>query len=306
MWLLAEGAQAMAESGAKPGAEHEFLTIHPWGVSLHLDTLIFTWLAAGILLILALRARRGTAPIPTGLKALFENVYFFYKDLAESLMGAEGRKYVPLAMTIFLYVLFMNYMGAIPGFKPPTADLNTTLAMAIITFCAFIGIGIHKSMVIAGRPKGAAASQDHGAPAGPERLNVLGGIGRWLAHYVQPVPQLMQSVGWPMVFMLPLFLVLNIVEELARLISLSMRLFGNVMGEHKALSIFLLLVISLNDVFKSFSGAGKVALMAFTGPVFWASSLFIMALGLLAGMIQAFIFAVLTLSYISHAVAEEH
>jgi len=265
---------------------------------------IMTWLAVAFLIVMASLARPKIGLIPKGLAALFEHVYAYFADLAEGMIGEQGKRYVPFIMTVFLFVLCSNWMGLIPGLEAPTSSLNTTLAMAIVSFLAFNFYGIRRSM------ENALA---HGTGSKPALL--FRGFVRWLAHFIEPTPTLWHSLEGGMKYvMVPplclLFLFLNIVEEVARLVSLSMRLFGNMMGEHKAVfTLWALVIVFESQMMQAprtlagvFAGFGQGVLML----VIWGSSLFVTLIGTLAGFIQAFIFAILTLYYISHAVADGH
>jgi F0F1-type ATP synthase membrane subunit a len=102
---------------------------------------------------------------------------------------------------------------------------------------------------------------------------------------------------------------LNVVEEFARLISLSIRLYGNIFGEHEVKTQLTSTLSGFLGQSESAFQAGSVGGGAGYGMMsllLWGSSFFVLCVGALAGFIQAFIFFVLTLSYISHVVAEDH
>lgn len=199
------------------------------------------------------------------------------------------------------------------GFESPTASYNTTLALALISFFAFNWLGIRKNVF----PKwGAGSSHEHDHEGDAHAHHSSGGIVgffEWLGHYVQPLPMLWRSLDAPLKYflcppLLLLFICLNISEELARILSLSLRLFGNISGEHQV-------KVSLLNVMRGFlsqSLAGfKVASFAgpswlFVGGLIWGVSLFATLLGALAGFVQAMVFMMLSLVYIAHAVADEH
>ena len=199
-------------------------------------------------------------------------------------------------------------------FEPPTASYNTTLALALISFFAFNWLGIRKSMF----PKwGASESHGHEHEGDAHAHHSSGGIVgffEWLGHYVQPLPMLWRSLDAPLKYflcppLLLLFIGLNISEELARILSLSLRLFGNISGEHQV-------KVSLLNVMRDFLGqslAGFKVGNFLAGPswlvvggLIWGVSLFETLLGALAGFVQAMVFMMLSLVYIAHAVADEH
>ncbi|MBI2251505.1 MAG: F0F1 ATP synthase subunit A [Armatimonadetes bacterium] len=274
----------------------EFYTKEILGFKLHLDTLLYSWGLILFLIFLSWLASKKFKIIPLGFQGVFEIIYDYLNNLAEGMIGKDSKEYIPLVMTIFLFVLVSNWLGLIPGFIPPTRDINTTLALAIVSFLSFNYFGIKSSYLI--------LAHHQGKPKGLKNflIFIIKGFWKWFSHFFQPTPALWNSLeGVLKYLMVPflclLFFILNIIEEFARVISLSIRLMGNIMGEHLAVSILLGLL---------FMVAKLDFVSAVTTPIIWASSAFVMIIGALTGFIQALIFAVLTLSYIAHAVAEEH
>jgi len=257
--------------------EIEWYTVNWLGYKFHLDTLFYSWLAFLVILVFALLARRSIRTVPGKLGCLFEHIYAYFLDLASSMIHKQPERYVPFIMTIFLFVLACNWMGLIPTFIPPTRDYNTTLALALISFFAFNFYGIRRAM------------EDNKAAG----KGVWGGFVTWISHFIQPVPEIWRSLEGPMKyiltpFLLVLFIILNIMEELMRILSLSVRLMGNILGEHLVLGVLLYLALFITQIWLR--------------PMNWATSTFVCLLGALTGFIQAFVFAVLSLSYISGAV----
>jgi F0F1-type ATP synthase membrane subunit a len=194
-------------------------------------------------------------------------------------------------------------------FEAPTASYNTTLALALISFFAFNWFGIKKNCF-----PSKDVQHAEGDAHGHHSSNPVTGFGHWLLHYIQPTPMLWSSMDGALKYCLVpllgiLFLCLNIVEEVARILSLSLRLFGNISGEHQV-------KLTLLDVMRSFlqqSAIGFKAGNLVMGPawlgvsgIIWGASLFAMLLGTLAGFVQAMVFTMLSLVYIAHAVADEH
>ncbi len=206
-------------------------------------------------------------------------------------------------------------------FEAPTGSYNTTFALAFISFLAFNWYGIRKHVfpswekqpvvLTHGEDEEHEGHDDHHHHPSP---GGIAGFFVWLGHYVQPTPMLWRSLDGPTRYLLVpllglLFIGLNIVEELARLLSLSLRLFGNISGEHAVAQNLLMVLyqflgqslVALRDGIL-YSGVGW---MMVAGLV-WGASVFVTLLGTLAGFIQAMIFAVLSLVYIAHAVADDH
>lgn len=198
------------------------------------------------------------------------------------------------------------------AYEAPTVSFNTTLALAIISFLAFNYYGIKKNVL----PSAGGHAHDHdGDDHHHHSTGGFMGFINWVLHFMQPIPMLWGSLEGAMKYLLipPLFVLfvcLNIVEELARILSLSIRLFGNISGEHQV-------KVNLLSVMQQFLGSSlqgfKTGAILTTGPGFfalagliWGASIFATLLGALAGFIQAMVFTILSLVYIAHAVADEH
>ena len=290
------------------------------GLGLHEWCLI--WSTAFVLLIVvgsAMVARLQTGLVPKGMGACFEHMFDWLEGISVGFMGPEGRTYVPLAMSFFLFILISNWVGLVPWpsfeahgeevafFESPTASVSTTLALAILSFLAFNLLGIKKRVFPPRPPHGQAAehgqeqAHDHGhhdhlAPGG------LMGMWTWIAHFWHPTPKLwkefqggLKIIVFPLFF---LFLSLNFIEEWARIMSLSLRLYGNIYGEHVAKAN---MVHTMDTMFHQGDVIGLTVFVL----VFGACA-FVTILGALAGFVQAMVFAMLSLSYIAHAVADEH
>lgn len=189
--------------------------------------------------------------IPGTMQALLELVVEGLDDFIESQMGHVGRAFLPFLGSLFIYILFMNLIGQIPLFHSPTANYNTTLALTLIVFLV---------------------TQYQG-------IKTRGPVG-YIRHFV----------GDPL-WMAPIFFPLHIIQEfLARPLSLSVRLFGNLMGEHTVLAIFI--------------GFSPLLLGFIPIPI----QLPIVLLDMLCATLQAIIFFLLACFYISSAmgVHDEH
>jgi len=201
----------------------------------------YSWLAMAILIGLALAARfslKKTAP--TGVQNLLETIVSALKNTVEELMGPEGIHYLSLIGSLFLFILVCNLQGLIPGFDSPTANINTTLALALVSFSATHYIGIKR----------------HGIA--------------YIKHFMGPM--------WGLA---PLMLPIELISHMARIMSLTFRLFGNMVAKHK-----LLLVLAL--------------LAPYIAPVP------ILGLGLLVAFVQAYVFTLLTMLYLSGSIEEAH
>ena len=202
---------------------------------------IYSWVVMLILIVVGALSAKNLSLIPGKAQNLFEIIISGIENFMVSITGEEGRWFFPLAATIALYVFVSNMLGLIPGFFPPTANINTPLSCAIVVFVFthFIGVKYH-------------------------------GI-KYVKHFLGPS----LALAW---LMLPI----EVIGHLARVLSLTFRLFGNMMGHELVLMIL-------------FGLAG-----AFFAP------LPIMGLGILVCFIQAFIFFILSVMYFAGAMEEAH
>src|SRR3989339_104367 len=167
----------------------------------HLVVVSYSWFVMGLLALFSFLATRRMSIIPGGVQNVMETILGGFDDLVTETMGPEGRKFFPLIATLGLYILASNLIGLFPGFESPTANLNTTVSVAIVVFITTHVVGI--------------------------RLHGM----KYIKHFLGPI--------W---WLTPLMVVIEIVSHLARPLSLSVRLFGNIMGEDKVLAVVVLLV----------------------------------------------------------------
>jgi len=201
----------------------------------------YMWLCMVVLIFFGWLAGKSISMVPGNAQNVFETVVSGLEEFVVSITGEEGRKSFPLVITIFLFVLLGNLFGLLPGFFPPTASINTTLA------CALIAVGW--SHVI--------GLKYHGV--------------KYIKHFLGPIP-----------IMIPMFFPIEVVSHIARVLSLTFRLFGNMAGHELVVGILLLL-----------AGAFLVPLP-------------IMALGAFVALVQAFVFFLLATMYIAGALEEAH
>jgi len=229
---------------------------------IHLSWVLQAALLAGALLVFAgvLVRRRladpNAAVVPdegVSLRNLVEVIVEFLGGMAEERMGPDWRRYFPLVGTMFFFILLSNLMGLVPGLAGSTSDANTTWAWAILAWLFYTAIGI-------ARHKGKYIVKFMG-PSFMERK-----IGGRVIHF-----------RW----LAPVFLLLEIPLDLARMLTLAVRLLANMFADHTVIAVWLSLV-----------PIGVPALF--------------MGLGLIISFLQAFIFALLTMIYIGLALEEPH
>jgi F-type H+-transporting ATPase subunit a len=202
---------------------------------------IYSWVVMILLIIVFYIPGKALSMIPTKAQNLSELIISGIEEFMVSVTGEEGRWLLPLAATVFIYVLACNLIGLVPGFYPPTANLNTTgsCALTVVVFTHVIGLKYH----------------------GP----------KYIKHFMGPV--------W---WMIPIIFPIEVIGHIARILSLSFRLFGNMMGHELVLGIL-------------FALAG-----AFFAP------LPIMALGIFVAFVQAFVFFLLSIMYFTGAMEHAH
>jgi F-type H+-transporting ATPase subunit a len=106
------------------------------------DAIAYTWLVIVLLLLLSLLATKSLKSIPSGLQNFMEVVIGGIENMIVETMGEHGRPFFPLIATLAIFILVSNLIGLIPGFFPPTANINTTAACAIIVFLSTHIVGI--------------------------------------------------------------------------------------------------------------------------------------------------------------------
>ncbi|SNB47584.1 F0F1 ATP synthase subunit A [Geobacter sp. DSM 9736] len=106
------------------------------------DAIAYTWLIIVLLLIVSFLATKAIKTVPAGLQNFMEVVVGGIENMIVETMGEHGRPFFPLIATLALFILVSNLIGLIPGFFPPTANINTTAACAIIVFVATHIVGL--------------------------------------------------------------------------------------------------------------------------------------------------------------------
>ncbi len=106
------------------------------------DAISYTWLVILLLLVLSLLATSAIKSIPGAMQNFMETVILGIENMIVDTMGEHGRPFFPLIATLAIFVLVSNLIGLIPGFFPPTANINTTAACAIIVFVSTHVVGI--------------------------------------------------------------------------------------------------------------------------------------------------------------------
>lgn len=203
--------------------------------------LLYSWLFIIILIVVGRMAAKNLTLVPGKLQNVAEVIIEMIGNFQDDVMGTKARSFFPLMATLIIFVVVCNVNGLIPGSNSPTANLNTTLALALTIVLTTHITGL----------------RHHGL--------------RYIKHFMGPAP-----------YLVPLMLPVEIVSHLARILSLSLRLFGNIMGEDLV-----------------------IAVLFFLGGAFFLP-LPMMFLGLFTGFLQGFIITLLAMLYIQEALEHAH
>lgn len=247
---------------ASPIEQFEIKTIVPLGkIAGHqidfTNSALFMVLSVGVITLFFTYAMRSRSLIPGRMQALAEMAYEFVAGTVRDSAGHDGMKFMPLVFSLFMFVLTCNLIGMIPGTFTVTSHLIVTAALAATVILTVIIYGIAK----------------HGT--------------HFFGLFVP------SGVHWAMLIIL---IPIEVISFVSRPISLSVRLFANMLAGHIALKIF----------------AGFVATLLFAGgwailsPLPLALTVALTALELLVAVLQAYVFAVLTCIYLHDALHPGH
>lgn len=233
---------AAAEGGVSVGEHPQW---HVFGLTINVDTVLSTAIAAAIVVAFALYlAAKATSGVPSRLQLIFEGVTDQVERQVEGNLGIRTAPFVvPLAISLFFFILISNWLSVLPHawetyIRPPTSDVNLTFAMAIFVMIMVWITGI--------RVKGK----------------------QYFRHFIEPYP-----------VMLPL----NIIEELTKPVTLSLRLFGNILSGTVMVSVLALMPAAVQ----------------------WLPTSAWKLFDLFIGLLQALIFALLTIIYFGSAAAHK-
>jgi F-type H+-transporting ATPase subunit a len=210
---------------------------HPWANFMVMELLV----ALIIVLLFAFLRPRLSMDRPGKLQHSFEIVYNFIHGESEDAVGHGAAKYLPFFGTLFIFILFSNLIGIIPGFESPTMAPPVPAGCAIAVFCYYNLMGFREQ-----------------------------GVGKYLAHFVGPI--------W---ILAPLIVPIEFISHMARPLSLTVRLYANMYaGEQVTLTFLTITYLVVPALF--------------------------MGLHVFVSLLQAYIFMLLTMMYVSGAVSQEH
>lgn len=221
------------------------------------NSALFMFLAVGLTMAFLYLATSGRRLVPTRWQSLAEMTYEFVENTVKGSAGQEGMRFFPLIFSLFTFVLVCNFLGMLPGAFTVTSHIIVTFALAMLVFLSVIVVGV--------------------ALHGAHFLNLF-------------VPS-----GVPG-YILPLVVLIEVISFLSRPISLSVRLFANMLAGHIALKIFAGFVVSL----------GAAGVWAVLAPLPLALAVGLTALELLVAFLQAYVFTILTCIYLNDALHPGH
>jgi len=205
-----------------------------------IDAIAYTWLIIALLALLSIMATKALKAVPGGLQNFMEVIIGGIENMIVETMGEHGRPFFPLIATLAIFILVSNLIGLIPGFFPPTANINTTAACAVVVFVMTHVVGV----------------KEHGF--------------KYIKHFMGPI-----------LWLAPMMFFIEVIGHFSRVISLTLRLFGNMNGHELVLMIFF-------------------GLAPFLVP------LPMMMMGVLVSFIQAFVFMLLAMIYIQGSLEHAH
>ena len=220
------------------------------------NSALFMVIAVGLISAFLILSMRGRSLVPTRMQSIAEVLYEFVANTVRENVGQEGMKFFPLVFSLFIFVLICNLLGMVPGGFTVTSHIVVTAALALLVIGIVIVYGV--------ATQGAS----------------------FLKLFVPDVPPVL----------LPLMVPIEVISFLSRPLSLSVRLFANMLAGHIALKIFAGFIGSL-------IAAGAWGIIS---PLPLLMAVALTALEVLVAVLQAYVFAVLTCVYLNDAVHGAH
>lgn len=212
------------------------------------NSALWMLITVGVIFFIMMFGLRARAVVPTRMQSVSELFYELVSNMVKETAGRGAERYFPFIFTLFMFVLIGNVIGLnpLPGSFTFTSHIAVTFAMAIVIFCAVTAIGF-----------------------------AVHGLGYLRMFFPHGAP------GWTAVILVPI----ELISYLSRPLSLSMRLFANMMAGHILLKVF----------------AGFVIMTGVAGFIPFAALIGVTALEVLVAVLQAYIFTILTCVYLHDA-----
>jgi F-type H+-transporting ATPase subunit a len=245
-------------AGRQTSKKRKFMSAVPESIEFHLPfdpSILMSVLAVAVIVVFSWLATRKLRRIPGTLQNFLEWILNIVFQFADDMVGPTAPRYYPLFAMLFFFILVSNLMGLIPGLFSSTSRLSTTVGLALVVFFSTHFFGIKER-----------------------------GVWGYVKHWFGPVP----------VWLKPFMLIIELISEIARPLSLSFRLFGNILAKEILLGVLALLVVIFLP-----SGNLIQEILALV-PIILRP--LIILLGILVSIIQAFVFMILAMVYIGGAV----
>ena len=228
---------------------HTIIPIHLFGLDLSVNqAVIMMWIVVAAVSLFFWGAVRSPQLVPSKLQSLGEISVEFLRNMVLENMGERGMRFFPFIVTLFFFILFANFLGLIPGSYTVTSQVMVTGFFAIVVYVISIFIGL----------------SIHGL--------------HFFSIFVPP-----GTPGW----LLPLMLPIEIISQLARPVTLAVRLFANMTAGHTILIVLFSMALA---------GGASIGWLPFS------ATLFVYGLEVMIAFIQAFIFTILATVYIGDAI----
>ncbi len=228
---------------------HPIVHLSLFGLDISINqAVIMMWVVCGLVFLFFYVAARSRQLIPTKIQSLAEMAIEFLRNLVLENMGEAGLKFFPFIATLFFFILFSNYLGLVPGAYTVTSQIMVTGLFAVVVYFISLVVG-------------------------------------FMLHGLKFLTILAPS-GTPW-WLLPLMIPIELVSQLARPVTLAVRLFANMTAGHTILNVLFALMLAGGLLF---------------GWLPFAFTLFVYVLEVLIAFIQAYIFTVLACVYIGDAI----
>jgi F-type H+-transporting ATPase subunit a len=222
------------------------------------NSALFMAITVALIAALMILGTSQKALVPGRIQSIAEMAYEFIANMLRESAGREGMRFFPLVFSLFMFILFANVIGLVPYFFTVTSHIIVTFCLAMLVITTVIVYGFMK----------------HGV--------------RFLKLF------------WPSdipIFVMPLIVPIEVISFLSRPISLSVRLFANMLAGHIALKVFASFILMLG-------GLGVFGMVGAVLP--FAMTVALTALELLVAFLQAYVFAILTCMYLNDALHPSH
>ncbi len=237
--------------------QNTYLDLSLFGIDISITkAVLYLWIGAVVTLLILFIGTRLLKDRPGAYQVIVEEIYGFGRNSLAGQMGDEGRKFFPYTLTLFIFLLVLNLIGLIPNTYPVTGSITFTLGLALLTFVITQYVGIRRN-----------------------------GLGGYVAAFIPP--------GLPLkIIFVPFMFFIEWISELAKPLTLAMRLYANILAGHLLIYIFLSFILYFGTYMAVISVPMALVLYAFE---------------IFVAVLQAYIFAILAQVYIEIALyRKEH